>query len=76
MSIFLPAIAALYVTMSVGQSDGGMVGLCQRVLKLVKILWIVEMYINTAYNTMHRIQCIEYNAWNTMHRIQCIENNS
>jgi hypothetical protein len=29
-----------------------------------------------AYNTIQRKHCVEYNAYNTLHMLQCIEHNS
>ena len=57
--ILLAAIAALYVTMSVGRSVSWSVG-DQRVSKFVILLQ--DNRTMHRIHTMHRIQCIEYNA--------------
>ena len=54
---FLAAIAALYVTMSVGLSVGPSV--CRSVCLSPTSFKVSS---NDAENTKHRIQCIEYNA--------------
>ena len=41
-------------------------------------MWKIQYIEDNEYNSMNRIQCIEYNAYktintNTMHRMQCME---
>ena len=69
--MFLAAIVALNVTISVGL-------LAHNEFQSLTVRYeyehntIQQCIEYNAYIIMHRIQCIAYNAYNTMHRIQCI----